>query len=239
LLLCLLLGCSSTATHARPVPSPPRPSGETGKSADAVIADARKDLLAATSVHVIGTFRITAVAQPTDQRIDLQLTKVNGQPAATGRVATLTGTGAKTVTVTLAIIRLGNAIYIRGNRAWYARIGPKAVAVAGRWLSLPISQDRSLADLTDLSAVAAGITPTATDRIRGTERLGSVPVVDVMAGTDATLYVAASGTPRLLRLTRSMTAPAGVNGTLDFSDYDAAVAVRAPTGAIPITKVRA
>ena len=58
------------------------------------------------------------------------------------------------------------------------------------------------------------------------------------AGPGATLYVAASGAPRPLRLQRSGTSPAGVAGTLDFSDYDAALTVAAPAGAIDIAKLR-
>jgi hypothetical protein len=237
LLVGLLVACSNTATRPRPVPTSPAPSGEAGKPAATIIADARNALLAATSVHLLGTFTITSAGAPrSTQRLDLRLTHVRGQPAATGTVTTVTGSGAKATSVTIALIRLGGTLYIRGDRAYYARIGPKAVAVAGRWLSLPTAQDRSVAELTDVSAVAQGFSTTAGTRVRGTAQLGGTPVVQVMAGTDATLYVAARGRPRPLRLQRSSTAT-GVLGTVDFGDYDAPLTVTAPAAPIALARV--
>ena len=166
LMVAPLVSCSATSTRARAVPTPPRPSGEAGKPAATVIADARRALLAATSVHVKGTF-----TAPVTQRLDLRLTTVNGAPAATGTVTTVTGSGAKTSTVTLALIRLGSRLYVRGDRAYYARIGPKAAAVAGHWLVLPTSQDASVANLTDLSLLAAGLSAASGDRVQGIQRL--------------------------------------------------------------------
>jgi hypothetical protein len=60
----------------------------------------------------------------------------------------------------------------------------------------------------------------------------------VTAGPGATLYVSATGAPRPIRLQRAVTAPSGVAGTLDFRDYDAALTVAAPAGAIDIAKLR-
>ena len=48
--------------------------------------------------------------------------------------------------------------------------------------------------------------------------------------------MAASGVPRPLRLQRSLNAPAVADGTLDFTDYDAPLAVTAPAGAIAIAQ---
>jgi hypothetical protein len=235
LLPTLLLGCSSTATHPRAVPTKPRSSGEAGKPAGVVVADARKALLAAKSVRVTGSFTLTGSGTgASTQRLDLRLTHVRGQPAATGTVTTVTGSGAKRTSVTLALIRLGPTLYIRGDRAYYARIGPKAVAVTGRWLSLPIAQDKAVADVTDVAAVAAGLSPTANDRLGGTSKIGGLTVLQVTAGSDATLYVSAQGAGRPVRLERSLTAAAGVKGTLDFTDYDVPLTVSAPAGAVEL-----
>jgi hypothetical protein len=242
LLTGLLVACSSdTATRARSLPTPSQPSrlpGEAGKPASTIIGDARAALLAATSVHVTGAFTQKATST---QRLDLRLTRVNGQPAATGTVTTVTRAGTKTQTVTLALIRIGTHLYVRGDRAYYARIGPKAAAVAGRWLVLPIAQDKSVEDLTDLATLAAGLASSPADRVLGVERLGGAGVVAVRAAAGATLYVAADGAPRPLRLQRTTTSSASassVAGTLDFADYNAPVRVVAPAGAIDIAKVR-
>ena len=204
------------------------------------MSDARTALLEAGSVRITGTVNVMASGTgSTTQRFNLRLTRVNKTPAATGTVTTTSVTGTKRLTVTLAIIRVGGTLYIRGDRAYYARIGPKAAAVAGRWLSLPASQDTSVAGLTDLSVVAAGLAPPSNRaQVVGTARLGSAPVIVVRPNSATKLYVAASGTPRPLRLQRTLDVPAGGDGTIDFADYGAPVTVTAPAGAIPIAKVR-
>jgi hypothetical protein len=68
--------------------------------------------------------------------------------------------------------------------------------------------------------------------------IGATPVVDVMAGVGTTLYVAATGPARPIRLNRSLNVPAGANGSLDFTGYDVPVKVAAPPGALPIATVR-
>jgi hypothetical protein len=244
----LLGACSSgTATKARPLPTPSRLSGEAGKPASTIIADARAALLASTSVHINGAFTQNSRSS---QRLDLRLTRVNSQPAATGTVTTVTTSGAKASTVTLDLIRLGSRLYVRGDRSYYARIGPKAAAVAGHWLSLPIAQDKSVADLTDLATLAAGFSSATSDRVNGTAQLGAHRVVVVTAGAGATvstvsdlsilftLSVAADGAPLPLRLQRTATSASPIAGTLDFSEYDAALQVAAPLRAIDIAKVR-
>ncbi len=240
LLVSVLLGCSSAATRPRPAPSPSRASSEAAKPAATIVDDARSALLSATSVHISGTFTTVgeSAAASSTQRLDLRLTRVNGEPAATGTVTTVTRDGAKSQTVTLSLIRLGTHLYIRGDRAYYARIGPKAVAVAGRWLVFPTSQDMSVANLTDVSALAAGFSATKGGRVEGTRSLGSSTAVVVTAGIGATLFVAATGPSRPLRLQRAGTAPEGVTGTLDFTDYDVPLTVAAPAGAIDIARLR-
>ena len=204
------------------------------------MSDARAALLAASSVRVTGTVNVMAAGTGgTTQRFDLRLTRVKNTPAATGTVTTTSVTGTKRFTVTLAIIRVGGTLYIRGNREYYARIGPKAAAVAGRWISLPASQDTSVAGLTDLSIVAAGLAaPSNRASVAGTARIGSAPVIVLRPNSAAKLYVAASGPARPLRLQRTLDVSAGGDGTIDFADYDAPVTVTAPAGAIPIAKLR-
>jgi hypothetical protein len=234
-----LVACTSgTATKARALPTPSRLSGEAGKPAATIVGDARAALLSASSVHVTGTFAQTSTSTSTStQRLDLRLTKVNAKPAATGTVTTVTRSGAKTQTVTLALIRLGALLYVRGDRAYYARIGPKAAAVAGHWLVLPIAQDKSVEDLTDLQALASDLSSTSADRVQGLTQLSGRRVVVVSAGS-ATLYVADDGAARPVRLQRAAGSGSPVAGTLDFAGYDAPLHVAAPAGAIAIAKVR-
>jgi hypothetical protein len=227
-----LAGCSSaTTTHARPVPSPAAPTGELAKPAKAILADARRELLAARSVRVSGTFSAAKAASSTRERIDLQLGRgVNGEALATGTVTTTVSASGRANAVPVALVRVAGTLYIRGDRDYYARIDPRVASAAGQWLSLPVGQDRSLSDLTDVTRLAEGLaSPTASTA--GELKLGSQQAIVIRAG-GAIAYVAAGGTPRLLRLQR----PAGnvLAGSLDFTGYGAALTVRPPARSVAL-----
>jgi hypothetical protein len=232
-----LAGCGGS-TKAQPTP---KPSGEAAKSGPTVIADAKQALLAARSVHVRGGFTSTKAGITTRQVIDVQVARgADGSALATGTVTTLKRATGKSSSVALALIRVGSQLYVRGDRAYYASIGPKAAAVAGRWLSTPITQDPRTADLTDIKQLAAGLSSAASATNLGVRQLGPFSAVAVRAASGAVLYVAATGPPRPLRLLRAAgSVPASSTvGTLDFAGYDVAVSVKAPAGAIDIAKVR-
>jgi hypothetical protein len=247
----VLSACGSASnTHQRALPSP-IPTGEIAKSAGAILADARAELLAARSVRVRGTVTqsvVTASPAPTasrtpaahastapttvQQRLDLRVGRnAKGEALATGTITTIASAGGQTLTVPIAVIRVGQQLFIYADKSYYARIGAKVALAAGHWLSLPVSQDLAFADLTDVTRFAAGLSATAA-RTGGELRLGAAPALVVQTG-GALVYVAASGAPRLLRLQR----PAGANalaGTLDFTEYGATISARAPAGAIAL-----
>jgi hypothetical protein len=242
----LLAGCGNTTnTHQRALPSP-TPTGEMAKSAVAILADARGELLSSTSVRVRGTVSQSVVtagpssspkahaSAPTSvqQRLDLRVGRDSkGQPLATGTITTIASAGGQTLTVPIAVIRVGPQLYIFADKSYYARIGAKVPLAAGHWLSLPASQDQAFAALTDITQFATGLSATAA-KTGGVLQLGTVPAVVVQTG-GALVYVAASGAPLLLRLQRPATANA-LAGTLDFSEYGATLSARAPAGAIAL-----
>jgi hypothetical protein len=251
---CVLLSACARAndTHQHAVPSP-TPTGELAKSASAILADARRELLATRSVRVKGTVSQTLVAaapsaKPTaaapkagasataatsvQQRLDLRIGRgAQGQALAAGTITTIASAGGQTLTVPIAVVRVGDQLYIFADKSYYARIGAKVALAAGHWLSLPISQDRAFADLTDVIQFAAGLAD-ASAKTGGELQLGTAPAVVVQTG-GALVYVAATGAPRLLRLQRPASANA-LAGTLDFSEYGAALTVRAPAGAVAL-----
>jgi hypothetical protein len=258
--LCLFLswvlsGCAgANDTRQHPIPSQ-TPTGELAKPASAILADARRELLATRSVRVRGTVSqtlVTATSSPTakatsaapkagasataktsvQQRLDLRVGRgEQGQALAAGTITTIASAGGQTLTVPIAVVRVGDQLYIFADKSYYARIGAKVAQAAGHWLSLPISQDRAFADLTDVTQFATGLAATAA-KTGGELQLGTVPAVVVQTG-GALVYVAASGAPRLLRVQRPAAANA-LAGTLDFTEYGAALSVRAPAGAIAL-----
>jgi hypothetical protein len=257
----VLTGCASTTNiHPHAAPSVVA-TGEIAKPASMILADARNQLLAATSVRVRGTVsQLVATATPTpapkttskatptpspsasaktsvQQRLDLRVGRgPKGQALASGTITTIASAGGQTLTVPIAVIRVGDQLFIYADKSYYARIGAKVALAAGHWLSLPVSQDRAFADLTDVTQFAGGLA--STDAKTGGElRLGTIPAVVVQTG-GALIYVASSGAPRLLRLQRPAAANA-LAGTLDFSEYGAALSVRAPAGAIALQSLLA
>jgi hypothetical protein len=255
----VLTGCASaTNTHQQPAPSV-APTGEIAKPASTILADARNQLLAATSVRVRGTVTSTSTSTSTStptstststststptstprpsakafvqQRLDLRVGRgPEGQALATGTITTIASAGGQTLTVPIAVIRVGDQLFIYADKSYYARIGSKVALAAGHWLSLPVSQDRAFADLTDVTRFAAGLA-FAGARTGGELRLGTVPAI-VVQSRAALVYVASTGAPRLLRLQR----PAAENalaGTLDFTENGARLSVRVPAGAIAL-----
>jgi hypothetical protein len=154
----VLAGCArATDTHQRALPSP-TPTGELAKPASTILADGRRELLASRSVRVLGTVSqsvatATTTAAPkasaapktsVQQRLDLRVGRGSkGEALATGTITTIASAGGQTLTVPIAVIRVGEQLFIYADKSYYARIGAKVALAAGHWLSLPVSQDRA------------------------------------------------------------------------------------------------
>jgi hypothetical protein len=244
----VLAGCGSgTSTNTRPLPSPPKPSGEAAKAPATIVADAQKALMDAKSVHLTGSFLGVAGATPSgatgagtgQQTLDLRLTRDRkGAPLATGFVQTVVTSGSKSTTTKIGITRVGATLYLFGDKAYYQQISSKAATAAGKWLSLPATQDKAIADLTDISALAKGLSGATSVTSPGMVRLDAGTAILLRTGAGATLYVAATGAPYPLRVVRAAATPSAISGTLDFADYNAAFTVKAPKGAVALAKVR-
>ncbi len=234
--LAVLVACSNgTTTRTQSAPSPPAATGEIAKSAKAILADARRELLATRSVRVTGTIS-TKAGTPTTEKIDLRLGhSAKGEALAMGTVTTTLTSAGRTSQVAVELVRVGGDLYLHGDRDYYARIDPRVASVGGQWLSLPVGQDRSLSDLTDVTQLASGLNASGASTA-GRIRFGTQQAIVVRAG-GALAYVAASGRPLLLRLQR----PQGnaVAGLLNFTGYDAALSVRPPARSVPLQSLLA
>ena len=89
--LIVLAGCgSATSTHQRSLPLP-TPTGEIAKPATEILADARRELLAAGSVRVRGTVSQSVAAKTSvQQRLDLRVGRgPGGEAEASGTITTI------------------------------------------------------------------------------------------------------------------------------------------------------
>jgi hypothetical protein len=143
---------------------------------------------------------------------------------------------------TISLIEVGSTGYLRANEKFYTTSGlgkTAAAKVAGHWLygsstTQPFSSFTAFLDLkeflTDLDDGFTGSTFTKT----GTAKVGGKPVV-VVTGYDAKakdggrLYVAATGTPYILK---EVSTGKGNTGTVTFSGFNQALTTTAPAGAV-------
>jgi hypothetical protein len=200
-------------------------NGLSSKSPDEVVQAAKKAASGAASVHVSGS--IIDEGKPIS--LDMELLAGKG---AKGRLS-LEGLG-------IEVVEIERAFYLKGSTAFYTHIaGPTAARLLqGKWLKAPASGGNfsSLAQLTDMRTLvdstlashgklerAAGTT------VRGTPTVG---VTDTTRG--GTLYVAATGTPYPLEITKS----GGNSGNIVFDRWNEPVELVAPANAININQLQ-
>jgi hypothetical protein len=204
-------------------------SGATGnglasRSPAQIVSAAEHAALGAATVHVAGS--IVGEGKPIS--IDMELVAGKG---GMGRVA-LGG-------MSVELIELDKTLYLRGSSSFYARVAGPAIAPAltGRWLE-GRAASRALAPLSALTRLGAllrvalarhaALVRAADGTVDGRRALA----VEDVAG-DATLYVAASGTPYPLELVRR-----GVRaGTVAFTGWDQPVALAPPAHAFPVNQL--
>lgn len=212
----LLAGCGSSK-NAAPM------NDEASKPAAQVLADAKAAATKAGSAHVSG--KVTSSGTPIT--VDLSTARDKG---AKGSMAT---NGLR-----FDLVRIGDTIYIRGSDAFLKRFAGAATAqlLHGRWLKAPATHGRlrSLAPLTNLGALFAGITTRhgklAND---GKSTYKGQPVVVIRDTSDnSKLYVAATGKPYPVALVGSKSQP----GSITFGDWNKSVSLSAPSDAIDISK---
>ncbi|GHB60608.1 lipoprotein [Streptomyces viridiviolaceus] len=142
------------------------------------------------------------------------------------------------------LIRTGDTLYLKYDEAFLraqsegesaAETDAAVAMLAGRWTKMSVTgQDaQDIAGFCDLDTVLGGAQDVDSDATRGrttTVDGASAIVLSERDGADRqTLYVAAEGTPYLLRVdSTSATDP----GSLTFSDYDVPVPAREPDGEI-------
>jgi hypothetical protein len=214
----LLAGCggSSGGTSS---------NGLASKSPDQILAAAKAASEGAATVHIDGS--VITEGKP----ISLNMELVAGK-GAKGRI-TVEGNS-------IDVVELENAFYIRGSAAFYARVGGPAAAklLEGRWLKAPTSKGEfaAFAQLTNLSKLLAStLSSHGALKSAGTTTIdgrGAVGVTDTEHG--GTLYVAETGTPYPLRISKG----AGSAGEITFDRWNQPVTLTAPPDPININQLQ-
>ncbi|RFU41544.1 hypothetical protein DZF91_11290 [Actinomadura logoneensis] len=150
---------------------------------------------------------------------------------------------------TVKLRTLDGRFYMNADQAfWAGTLGDKTTGAAldGKWVLFPPSQAKEFKTFLGLRQFDQEVfTPLRKDlTVSGglttrREDVGGVPAIAVTRpGGKSTVFVAASGAPRLLRLTSTQPVGEMPEGTFDFSEYDAPLNIQAPPNPIDISKAR-
>jgi len=209
-----LAGCGSS--------SPPG-NGVSSKSPQEIVSAARGAVAGAATVHMSGS--ILSEHKPIS--LDMELVAGKG------------GKGQITVEgLRVDLIAVERAVYVNGSRSLYARLaGPAAASVLqGRWLKVPstsgsfgsLSAVTSLTGLVDTTLAEHGNLTRTGGRV-----IGGTPAVGVTdASRRGTLYVAATGEPYPLEITK-----AGSGGRIVFDRWNQPVTLAPPPDPINVNEL--
>jgi len=214
----LLTGCGGSSTSS---------NHEASKRAAQILTDTRNAAQAAQTVHYVGT-----IAQ-SGQRIHIDLHLVAGRGGA-GTLAI----GMRTI----QIVRIGKKAYFKGSAAFYRSVGAGAAAqlLQGRWLEAPAHSGplASFTPLTDMSTffnLTGARAVKKADVSKGAETtVDGQEVIPLRAAKSGTLYVAATGTPYPVEVTKPS---GGWSGALHFDQWNAKVNLVAPKNTVDISKL--
>ena len=217
LALALLAGCGGGKSGAKS-------NGEAAKPAVQVLDDAKSAAVGATSLHVTGN--IKSGGTPTS----LDLTLVQGK----GAKGSMSASGFQ-----FDLIRIGNAVYIRGSDAFLEHFaGGAASLFHGKWLKAS-AKTGGFASLTPLTtpsalfgAIAKGHGKLVNDGLTTYEGQQVVEIRDT--SDDSKLYVAATGTAYPVAIVGGKK---GGSGAISFGDWNKPVSISAPQSAISLSKI--
>ncbi len=217
--LLLLAGCGGGGGDAAP------DNGESARPATRILQDTVAALRTATAVHMYGTI-------PTGSDsigLDLHCAR-SGDLSGTITVGGVTG----------KLVVTGGAIYLNGRALFQSLFGaPASARIGDRWVAMPGASGpgsdivQGLGTFTDFNHLADVLAmPTG-----GTVTRGAVASVDgrsaiSLRNSDSVLYVATTGSPLPVELK-----PDAGGDALHFADWDQAVHVSAPSGAVDISSL--
>jgi hypothetical protein len=205
-----LAGCGGSADN-----------GVSSKNASGILAAAKAAAQSATAVHV----ESQAAQGPLKLALNLELTSNGGH-------AHISGLG-----VDFEVIRIGGTLYVKGNPAFYQRLGGAAAhASPGTWLKAPVKSGplAQFAAFTDLPGEVGRLLSTAKPVTKGTTTTtnGQKTVELKQAGQLYTgkIYVATTGKPYPVQITKT----GRETGRTTFTNWNQPVSLSAPSNTINI-----
>jgi hypothetical protein len=214
----LLAGCGGGS-------SSPSGNGVESKSAAQVLEATKGAASQATSVHIVGS--IVSEGKPIG--LDMELLAGKG---GKGRISQ----GG----FSIELVQVSGAVYIKGSAAFYKHVSGSAAAqlLQGKWLRAPANSGElaSLASLTDLSKLLdtalsghGAVSKGSTTTIEGQK---AIALED--SSKKGTLYVATTGKPYPLEIAKG----GKESGKVTLDRWDQPVTLKAPPGAIDISKLQ-
>jgi len=218
LLAALAGGCGSSSSSSSD-------NGIASKSPEEIVSAAKTAAKGAATVHMAGA--IVKEAKPIS--IDLDLV------AGKGASGSLTLEGSP-----IEIVAVEHALYIKGSTAFYTHIAGPAAAqlLQGKWIKAPEGAGNfsSFAQLTELGKLLDSTLASHGTLAKGSsvtvEGEPAVTVNDTTKG--ATLFVASTGTPFPLEITKSGSG----SGKITFTRWNQPVTLTAPANAININQLQ-
>jgi hypothetical protein len=200
-------------------------NGIASKSADQIFNTAITSAKAAKSVHVSGAIKSGG------QSVGLDLSIVQGK-GASGTISE--------GSASFKLIATGGNYYIQPSRSFllkFAHTSAAANLFKGRWLKAS-STDSSFATFGQLTSIKGliGSLPKGNGTLTkgSTSTLAGQPVIAVNSSKGGTLYVATTGTPYPLQVSKDN---GGQSGKVTFSDYNKAFTITAPANSINLDQL--
>jgi hypothetical protein len=212
----VLAGCGSSSHDG---------NGVASKSPRDILAAAQAASGGASSVHVTGSIEGADARESFDIEI----------AAGKGTRGSVTARGA-----TFELIETAGTVYMKGDAAFYERIGGAQAArrLDGKWLKAPASDPKlgPVLRLTDLHGlISVSLAGHGTLTAVGTRAVAGVAVVGVRdAAKGETVYVATRGRPYPVQISKT-----GLGGgTITLDRWDAPVVLQPPQRAIDISALQ-
>ena len=219
-------GSSSTSASSSSSSSTPASNGISSKSADEIFNTAVTTAEAATSVHVVGAIKSGA------QSVGLNLSIVQGK-GASGSISE--------GSASFKLISVGGSYYIQPDREFllkFAHTSAAADLFKGKWLKAS-STDGSFASFGQLTSIKSliGSLPHGHGTLTkgSTSTLAGQPAIAVTSSKGGTMYVATTGKPYPLQVSKTS---GSQSGKVTFSDYDKPFTITAPANSINIDQLQ-